>query len=285
MKTLRIIAAAAFCIALVAGTLTDYPRATAPRDASVLVADFHVHAAPGDGLLPVWEIQREAGRRGLDVIAITNHNHHVATRVARLLGLIRSYPIVIESQELTTPDFHIAAVGASEIIDWRLSAVEAIAATQRAGGVAIASHPASNSWRVTDAAAVRALDGAEAAHPIVVIDAGAEADLRRFFANARQINPDIAAIGSSDFHAGAPIGACRTYVPVTSVSRDAVLDALRNGQTVATCPGGRITGGEALVNQIRGQIVTEQPLGFGRGLPTWIALTALIALAAGVLAR
>ena len=282
--TVRVFAVV-FVGAIVAGTFTDVPRAQGPRNPLVLSADFHVHAAPGDGLLPVWEIQREAARRGLDVIAITNHNHQLATRMARGLGLVRPYPIVIDSQELTTPGFHMAAVGVRQTIDWRLSAREAIAAIQRQGGVAIAAHPVRESWRVRDPQAILALDGAEAGHPAVLFEPGAEKELQAFFAEGQRIHPDLAPIGSSDFHSGAPIGPCRTYVAVAEASQEGVLDAVRRGRTVATCPGGRITGRAELTNMIREQIATEQPTRFGYGLSTWIALTALIALGVVVLAR
>lgn len=282
--TTRVLAVV-FVAALVAGTITDAPRATQPRNALVLSADFHVHASPGDGLLPVWEIQREAERRGLDVIAITNHNHQVATRLARALGLVREYPIVIDSQELTTPGFHMAAVGAPDPIDSRLPAAEAIAAIQRQGGVAIAAHPVAESWRVKDPQAILALDGAEAAHPSLLFDPEVEKELRAFYAEGQRINPDLAPIGSSDFHAGAPIAPCRTYLVGADPSAEGVIDAVRRGQTVATCPGGRITGSDELVNRIREYLDTEQPTQFGYGPSTWIALTALIALGAVVLAR
>ena len=70
---------------------------------------------PGDGFLPVWEIQKEAARRGIDVVAITNHNHNLAWRIAQSLGLLAEYPLVIPGQELTTPTFHMAAVGVTSI--------------------------------------------------------------------------------------------------------------------------------------------------------------------------
>ena len=283
MTRSAVIALAVFCAAVASGSLTDVPRVTAPHDPSVLAADFHVHAAPGDGLLPVWEIQREAGRRGLDVIAITNHNHDLALRLARLFGLVRSYPIVIDSQELTTPDFHIAAVGVNEMIDWRLSAVEAIAAIHRAGGVAIASHPGPDSWRVRDPAAIGALDGAEAAHPAIVSDSKAEVEIRAFFDEARRLNPGIAAIGSSDFHAGTPLGLCRTFLRVSDVSREAVLEAVRLGQTIASCPGGRVTGSRgAQVSSAEERLEIDRATRFGYGPSTGIALTSLMALAAVV---
>ena len=283
--TARAIALIVFVAAAVAGWAMDVPRSTAPHDPALLVVDFHVHAMPGDGMLPVWEIQREAGRRGLDAVAITNHNHNLASRIARRLGLIGDYPIVIDSQELTTPDFHIAAVGASELIDWRLPAAEAIAAIQRAGGVAIAAHPGNESWRVTESDAIRTLDGTEVAHPSV-LDAGSEpSEIRIFFEQARGVNPDIAAIGSSDFHWGGPVGVCRSYVAVDEASRDGIVDAVRRGRTVAVCPGGRITGNADLVERAGSRLSNEPAATFGYGASTWIALGALLALGVAVLAR
>ena len=254
----------AFVIFVVAGTAADLPRATGPRNPSVLAADFHVHAAPGDGLLPVWAIQREAERRGLDVIAITNHNHRLAIAFARGLGLVGDYPIVIGGQELTAPDFHMAAVGADRLIDPWLPAVDAIAEIQRNGGVAIAAHPGADSWRVTNTDAILALDGAEVAHPSTFDDPRTATGLREFFERARQIKPSLAAIGSSDFHYAGPMGVCRTQLSVNDASSEGVLKAIKRGRTTADCPG---------------------PRTFGYGLSTWLAAAALIALGAAVLAR
>jgi hypothetical protein len=282
---LRAVAAMAFVVCLVAGSLTDTPRATAPRDPSVLAADFHVHAAPGDGLLPVWEIQREAERRDLDVIAITNHNHGVATALARISGLVRPYPLVIYGQELTAPRFHMAAVGVSRMIDWRLPAEAAIAAIHDAGGVAIAAHPGRQSWTVEGEAAIRALDGVEVAHPSIFGEPRAEAELREFFRRAEAVKPEVAPIGSSDFHVGAPMSPCRTYVVVEDATREGVLDAVRAGRTVATCPGGRVTGRPDHVQRAAGRMVVEQPTTFGYARSTWLALGAVLSLLTVVIAR
>jgi len=285
MTSKRLIALGVFVTILVAGSATDLPRVTSAPSSTVLTADFHVHAAPGDGFLPVWEIQREAERRGLDVVAITNHNHDVATRLARLTGLVRPYPMIIDSQELTTPGFHMAAVGVSRMIDWRLPALQAIDAIHAAGGIAIAAHPGDGSWQVKDENALRAIDGIEVAHPSLFIEPGAEQAFRALFDRVRGVNPTVAAIGSSDFHVGGVVAACRTYVFAQETSREAVLDAIREGRTVATCPGGRVTGSEELVRTASARINPEQPMRFGYGRSTWIALTALMALGAVVLAR
>ncbi len=260
----RFAALIAFALLVLVGTLTDVPRTAGPRNPSLLAADFHVHAAPGDGLLPVWEIQREAGRRGLDVVAITNHNHRLAIRIARGLRLVGDYPIVIDGQELTAPDFHMAAVGAEQVVDPWLSAVDAIAEIQRTGGVAIAAHPGDRSWRVTSTDALLALDGAEVAHPTMFDDRETDAEIRGFFERVRRLNPDVAAIGSSDFHFGGPVGVCRTDVSVEDASSEGVLRAIKRGRTTAKCAAPRY---------------------FGYGLSTWLAGAAIIALGAAVLAR
>ena len=285
MSLRRKIAGAVFIVAMVAGTATDIPSPTGPRSPTVVSGDFHVHAAPGDGLLPVWEIQREAARRGVDVVAITNHNHNVATRLARLAGLVEPYPLVIDSQELTTAKFHMAAVGVTHMIDWRLPAPEAIEAIHAAGGVAIAAHPGRRSWKVEGDAAQTLLDGVEVAHAAVFFEPQAEVEMREFYERTRALKPSVAPIGSSDFHAGAPIAGCRTYVVTSSATREGVVDAIRAGRTVATCPGGRITGSEENRRLVADRIVVEQPMRFGYGLSTWVALAALLALGVAVLDR
>ena len=85
----------------------------------VLAGDFHVHSFLGDGLLAPWEYSREAARRGLDVIAITNHNQIFAARVTAAAARMSGSPIVIVGQEVTTAKFHMVAAGISTRVDWR----------------------------------------------------------------------------------------------------------------------------------------------------------------------
>ena len=283
MSRARAFALISFAAALLAGWSLDVARPLGPQDPALLAVDFHVHAMPGDGSLPVWEIQREAARRGLDAVAITNHNHTFAVRIARRLKLLGGYPIVIDSQELTTPAFHMAAVGASQLVDWRLPAAEAIADIHRGGGIAIAAHPDSSSWLVAGGEAMRALDGTEVQHSSV-LGAGSEAatELRAFYERAQRVHPEIAPIGASDFHWGGPVGVCRTYVAVEAVSQAGIVDGVRRGRTVAVCPGGRVTGAADLIERAGARLAAQPAATFGYGASTWIALTALLALAATV---
>jgi predicted metal-dependent phosphoesterase TrpH len=238
---------------LTAGSMVDRPleHIRAREDGQVvLTADLHVHAFPGDGVLPAWELRKEANRRGLDVIVITNHNQSTAASLP--VGPARDeLPLVIPGQEITSPEFHLVAAGVRRVIDWRLPARDAITAVHAQGGIAIAAHPIPTSWRVHDPEALRILDGAEAMHPLGEADPAGGRELLAFYQRARERNPDLAPIGSSDFHGSAPLGRCRTYIVADDVSEAGVLSAIRRGRTVASGRRGELVGEPHLVELAR----------------------------------
>jgi predicted metal-dependent phosphoesterase TrpH len=262
---------------LVLGTLADGgPATTPPVDGGywILAADFHVHGFPGDGALSPWVLRREAARQGLDVITITNHNQTFAARLGSWLPRQVGQPLIIVGQEVTAPDFHIIAVGIREEVDWRLPASGVIDAIHAQGGAAIAAHPARGFWRGYDDAAMTQLDGAEIAQ-----HSRAKPEQRRevaaFFDRAMQRNPALAPVGSSDYHFSGPLGLCRTYVFARELSDRGVVEAVRNGRTVAYNDQG-VTRGDparvAVVERIRGE-ANASP----RAAPAWrhvsVALT------------
>lgn len=209
----------------------------------VLAGDFHVHSFPGDGALPAWEIAREAARRRLDVVALTNHNSMLSSRFADWFASRPGRALLIPSQELTAVGYHVAAVGVDGLVDWRQSIPEAAAAIHARGGVAIGAHPGGRLYKRTfDAAALAALDGVEAAHPSAHASESMRTEIADTYARALAQHPSIAAIGSSDFHHFAPIGLCRTYLFAKSRAREGVLEAIRAGRTVA-CDGHGVTYG------------------------------------------
>jgi hypothetical protein len=278
----RAAAAILFAACVVAGTLADTVRPVArPAGPAILAADFHVHAFPADGALPIWDLQREAGRRGLDVVAITNHNRDLATSLAKASGRIAPYPMVIPGQEVTASRFHMVAIGITRMIDPRLRAADAIAAIHAQGGVAIAAHPVAASWREPDAEALAALDGVEVAHPIMLAGAMSGTELQGFYDRGRRLKPNLAPIGASDFHFNVPIGLCRTFVLADEVSQRGVLDAIRGGRTVASTADGRLIGNPGDVRRVE-EYLRGAPSVPASRLATWIALTALAALAAVV---
>ena len=131
-------------------------------------------------------------------------------------------------------------------------AAGAIADVHAQGGVAIAAHPGPFAIGYTDDA-IRALDGTEAAHP--ADDQRERDEFIAFYERARRLNPRIAAIGSSDFHAmPAPVGACRTFLFVRERTEAGVLDAIRSGRTVALDETGHLYGDPELVALARPSI-------------------------------
>jgi hypothetical protein len=289
MRAGRLFAWLVFVSGLLLGTLEpDRPADAPPRlpDGSlVLSADFHVHAFPGDGALPVAELRREAARRGLDVLTITNHNQTLAWRLFRALSPPAGAPLVLPGEEITAPRYHLAAAGISRTIAWRPSARESIEDVHAQGGVAIAAHPVRESSGYDDEA-VSVLDGTEVTHPLVAESERGRRELLAFHERARRLAPRVAAIGSSDFHMVAPIGLCRTDVVARAFTAEAVLQAVREGRTVAYDPWGRPYGDPQLVRLVaRARRAGSRP---GAARPgawpraaasaAWLGLLALVVL-------
>jgi predicted metal-dependent phosphoesterase TrpH len=233
---------------LIAGTVGE-PRVVRPEGAhqgfEVLAADFHVHSFPGDGALTPSVIAREAPRHRIDIVGLTNHNTMLSWRLASRTR--RGDALLIPGQEVTSPGFHIAAIGLEATVPWHQQAAGVAADVHRQGGVAIAAHPGRESWPRFDDRALDALDGVEVAHPMTYVWPETARDLAAFYARARARHPGIAAIGSTDFHFFWPVGLCRTYVIATARTPDAVLDAIRAGRTVACDGEGRAWGPSRLV--------------------------------------
>jgi hypothetical protein len=260
-------------------------RALAPRTNPLLVADLHVHPYPGDGSLTIWQLQREAARRGVDVIAITSHNHRAGIVVSNVLGTDPDGAIVLPGQEVTSAGFHMIAAGIEELIDWRLPAVEAVTAVQRQGGVAVAAHPVSLINAGWDTGARRLLDGAEVMHPLRFGYEQGARELDLFFRETLEGNPSLAAIGATDFHMLAPLGLCRTYILARERTAAAAIAAIREGRTAAGCADGALVGAPDQVAAVRSALASmplpQPPSAFEKVL----AVAALAALALLALPR
>lgn len=217
--------------ALVAGTVADVPAVNVVRTMNgyhVLATDFHVHSFPFSwSTLSPWDTVLEARHQGLDVIAMTPHNHVWVAKAGRWFSKAIGGPIVLVGEEVASGRYHLLAVGIADPISPRLPAARAIEGVHRQGGVAIAAHPYEAFWPAYDAEAMRTLDGAEVVRPEAQDDETLAAQLRAFFGRA-----DLTAIGASDFHGIGLMGYSRTYVFARSRTEEGVLDAIREGRTV-----------------------------------------------------
>jgi predicted metal-dependent phosphoesterase TrpH len=280
-------AVALLCCGLATGTLADdRTRAMPPRDEAtgewILAADFHVHAFFGDVGLAPWDLQREARRARLDVLAVTNHGGTFAGRFNRWWASRAGGLVVLPGQEVTSPGYHLIAAGVERAIDPRLPAAGAIRAAQAQGGVAIAAHPVRAYSAGYDAEAIARLDGVEAAHP--ERHGRAAPELAAFAQRAADRGSPVAFIGSSDFHFIAPLGVTRTFVIAREYSSRGVLDAVRRGQTVAMDRDGALYGPPALAARVRahrdrsghGVRPPLSPLAGAAVVAAWLGLLGLV---------
>lgn len=276
---------------IIAGGVADRPvmRTTVTSGGyTILAGDFHVHSFPGDGALPPWEAAHEARRRHLDVIGLTNHNAMLSLRLAGALQWKPRDVLVIPGVEVTGVAFHVAAIGMDHPVPWRGTIVDAVRAIHAQGGVAIGAHPVGPYRKSFDAAALRALDGIEAAHPEMFNTERARLEFAEVYRDGLAAHPSIAAIGSSDFHTWAPIGLCRTYLFARTPTVDGVLGAIRAGRTVA-CDGQGATYGPAALSAIVRDVCRDDAsrapdgdglLSRGSAIVAWLSLSALVLVGA-----
>jgi len=123
--------------------LTSRPaRRTLPADDGMrwLAGDLHAHTLHSDGLMTVPELAKFAAGRGLDFLAVTDHNtvsHHAELPAAAAAHGITLLP----GQELTTERGHANAFGDIGWVDFREPPDEWLAMTEREGGMLSVNHP------------------------------------------------------------------------------------------------------------------------------------------------
>lgn len=112
-------------------------------------SDLHVHTVHSDGTLTPADIAARACARGLDIVAVTDHNttsHHAA-----LSGAQARYGVeLVPGQEVTTDDGHLNCLGDVGWIDFRKPPRRWVETAVARGGIASINHPtiADMEWRL-----------------------------------------------------------------------------------------------------------------------------------------
>ena len=101
-------------------------------------ADLHVHTTYSkDSLITPKDLVYYAKKRGLNAVAVTDHNQlDGAYKIAKETDFL-----IIPGMEVSSADGHIVALNVHELIPRGLSAPETVELIHKAGGVAIACHP------------------------------------------------------------------------------------------------------------------------------------------------
>jgi len=191
-----------------------------------LAGDLHSHTVHSDGVMTVPELARFAAGRGLDFLAITDHNtvsHH-----AELPGAAAAHAItLIPGQELTVAGGHANAFGDIGWVDFRQPADAWLDATERAGGLLSVNHPIGGqvSWTIP----------MRRRPPLAEVWHWSWLDLHWTTPLAWWLawDPGAIPVGGSDWHrpgGDAPPGSPTTWVECAGEGVGAVLDGLRRGR-------------------------------------------------------
>jgi hypothetical protein len=205
------------------------PPARRPLPASEgrrwLAGDLHAHTVHSDGVLTVSELAALAVERGLDFIAVTDHNtvsHH-----AELPAAARRYGItLLPGQEVTTDGGHAGALGDIGWIDFRRPPDDWLDATEAGGGLLSINHPFAGpvSW----------VHPMRRRPPLVEVWHWSWLDLRWTTPLGwwQAWDPTATPVGGSDWHrpgSDAPLGRPTTWVQCAGTEPGDVLDGLRAG--------------------------------------------------------
>jgi hypothetical protein len=219
----------------------------------VVEGDLHLHTRFSDGIASPFDVVLLAERRGLDLIAITEHNTTFPAKIARAFAEVQDRPVlVIVGEEVTSLDVHVLALGIEETVDPRLPLAEVARNVHAQGGILAAAHPVERYWPAL-LPACSTLDAVELMHPLAYRGSssfGSWDQIRAFDAAC----PGKAALGNSDFHFGPDLGEPRTFLFVPTdvpLSRAVVLDAIRAGRTAVRFPDGSLHGPAELLPLVR----------------------------------
>jgi len=105
-----------------------------------LAGDLHVHTVHSDGSLTVDELAGLARGRGLDFLAVTDHNtvsHHAELPAAAA----RTGVLLVPGQEVTTDTGHANCLGDGGWVDFRGTADDWLAAAEAGGALLSLNHP------------------------------------------------------------------------------------------------------------------------------------------------
>ena len=203
-------------------------RRSLPADAGLtwLAGDLHAHTFHSDGVMSVAELAAHAVERGLDFVAVTDHNtvsHH-----AFLESASSRYGVtLLPGQEVTTDLGHAGVLGDTGWVDFREPAPSWLSFAESHGGLMSINHPFAGptSW----------VHPMPKRPPLLEVWHWSWLDLSWTTALSwwQAWDPSAIPVGGSDWHrpgSDAPLGTPTTWVLCADTSVRGVLDGLRAGR-------------------------------------------------------
>ena len=190
-----------------------------------LKIDFHVHTCYShDSSITLKQVVSFAKKRGLDGIAITDHN-----TVEGALKLKNCDILVVPGIEISTLQGHLLGLNITTPIPAKLGMEETIRRIHEVGGIAVAPHP-SAFYKSPPSRRVRSYDAVE-----VINASSIPFSILTYFSKRFAEGLGLPQTGGSDSHYAPEIGSAYTVVEAGS-DIDEIVDAVKRG---ATFPIGR----------------------------------------------
>jgi hypothetical protein len=203
-------------------------RRSLPAEAGLtwLAGDLHAHTSHSDGVMSVAGLAAYAVERGLDFVAVTDHNtvsHH------GLLGpaSARYGVTLLPGQEVTTELGHAGVLGDTGWIDFREPASSWLSVAESRGGLMSVNHPFAgpHSW----------VHPMPRRPPLLEVWHWSWLDLSWTTPLSwwQAWDPSAIPVGGSDWHrpgSDAPLGTPTTWVSCADGSVSGVLEGLRAGR-------------------------------------------------------
>jgi hypothetical protein len=198
----------------------------APSGLTWLAGDLHAHTFHSDGVMSGPELALLAVSRGLDFVAVTDHN--TVSQHACLPATSARYGVTLLPGQEVTRDFgHAGVLGETGWIDFRTPAASWLVAAESAGGLMSVNHPfaAQASW----------LHPMPRRPPLLEVWHWSWLDLSWTTPLSwwQAWDPAAIPVGGSDWHrpgSDAPLGTPTTWVLCADSAPSAILDGLRAGQ-------------------------------------------------------
>ncbi|MHA4809061.1 CehA/McbA family metallohydrolase [Flavitalea flava] len=225
--------------------------------------DLHMHSGNSDGKCtsqsgkevpcPVYKIAETATEKGLDFIAVTDHNTTAQADALRELQQAFDKILLVPGQEITTFYGHANIFGLTDFIDFRMTnpsyaaAKNWMSAVNNSGGIISINHPGIPSgencmgcgWQIENIpdkviTAVEVLNGASMKYSI---DGSIEGwDQWHKMLNSGQ---HVTAIGGSDDHHAATIGTPTTVIYMKELSVSGLINGIRSGRVFIDIEGNK----------------------------------------------
>ena len=225
--------------------------------------DLHMHSGNSDGkcasqsgnevTCPVYRIVETARDKGLDFIALTDHNTISQANALRELQQAFDKILLVPGREITTFYGHANIFGLTDFIDFRMTSASYEAAknwmtaVNAGGGIISINHPGVPSgencmgcgWQIENIpdkviTAVEVLNGGSMKYSI-------EGSIEGWDQWHKMLNigQHVTAIGGSDDHHAATIGTPVTVIYMKELSVQGLIDGIRSGRVFIDIEGNK----------------------------------------------